>query len=91
VALESLQWSSASTEKSANLDSKACLLLIDIAENKMPVTSKIMVVTQKKQIYNLGTSIGFYNSEEWNHQCGATLISSKHFLTAAHCVGNDTK
>ena len=36
-------------------------------------------------------SIGYYNEEdEWVHQCGATLITSNHFLTAAHCVANQT-
>jgi hypothetical protein len=35
-------------------------------------------------------SIGYYKDDKWNHQCGATLISHKHFLTAAHCVKNTT-
>jgi hypothetical protein len=36
------------------------------------------------------SSLGYYEGEEWIHQCGATLVSSKHFLTAAHCVNNTT-
>ena len=35
-------------------------------------------------------SIGFYDTnKKWNHQCGATLVTNHHFLTAAHCV-NET-
>ena len=27
-----------------------------------------------------------YKDSRWEHQCGATLISNKHFITAAHCL-----
>ena len=34
-------------------------------------------------------SIGFVaDDKKWKHQCGATLISDQHFLTAAHCAIN---
>ena len=31
-------------------------------------------------------SLGYWSEEEWIHQCGTTLISNTHFMTAAHCV-----
>jgi len=32
-------------------------------------------------------SLGFYDEgKKWKHQCGATLVTQRHFLTAAHCA-----
>ena len=33
------------------------------------------------------SSIGYYDGNgKWKHQCGATLITERHFLPAAHCA-----
>ncbi len=35
-------------------------------------------------------SIGFYDkNNKWKHQCGATLVTDHHFLTAAHCASKE--
>jgi len=36
-------------------------------------------------------SIGSSSNREWNHECGATLISQTSIITAAHCVADDNK
>ncbi len=34
-------------------------------------------------------SLGYWTEDDdWNHKCGATLISQNYFLTAAHCITN---
>jgi secreted trypsin-like serine protease len=34
-------------------------------------------------------SLGYENDKKkWEHECGATLVSKQHFITAAHCAGN---
>jgi hypothetical protein len=37
-------------------------------------------------------SLGFVNeTSQWQHRCGATLVSHHHFLTASHCVREGVK
>jgi secreted trypsin-like serine protease len=50
--------------------------------------SKILFLTGDNPVghWPWMSSIGFFNEKNsWKHQCGGTLISNKHFLSAAHC------
>ena len=35
-------------------------------------------------------SLGYLSGEKWNHLCGASLVSSYHAVTAAHCALDPT-
>jgi V8-like Glu-specific endopeptidase len=36
-------------------------------------------------------SLGTYESGNWSHKCGATLIDHSKVITAAHCVVSEKK
>jgi len=53
---------------------------------------KTVTPNQIAQNYEVGEwpwmgSLGYWSDDgKWEHQCGTTLVSQIHFITAAHCV-----
>lgn len=70
--------------------------MLDCGDNEYSDTSFVIGSQHDREVNPVGhwpwmASIGYYNEkDEWVHQCGATLISSQHFLTAAHCMADYT-
>jgi V8-like Glu-specific endopeptidase len=54
--------------------------------------SAFIVRGSRVQSWPWMASLGFFDEEnQWQHQCGATLISDQHFLTASHCIKGGVK
>ncbi len=67
---------------------QCCLLISDFGKCGVNTVPPHQIATR----YEVGHwpwmgSLGYWtDDDEWNHQCGATLISQTHFITAAHCL-----
>ncbi len=61
--------------------------LADGVCGKIQDPTAFIVKGNRVQSWPWMASLGLFDEEnQWQHQCGATLISDQHFLTAAHCI-----
>ena len=58
-------------------------LFLGICGNKVIENA---ILSSETDIWPWMASIGNNENSIWKHDCGATLITERHFLTSAHCA-----